>query len=63
VDTNVSTWWHNDWSAEGITSKTFSWADFKQFMRTRFFEKSMELDKVVVPEVQANVMVDGDDTP
>jgi hypothetical protein len=44
-----------------ITSKTSSWEDFKQFLRTRFVQKSMESNKAVVPEVQAKV--DGDDTP
>jgi hypothetical protein len=63
VDTNVASWWRDDRSAKGITSKTSSWEDFKQFLCTRFLEKSMELDKVVVPEVQAKVMVDEDDTP
>jgi hypothetical protein len=61
VDTHVASWWCDDRSAKGITSKTSSWEDFKQFLRTRFVEKSVELDKAVVPEVQAKV--DGDDTP
>jgi hypothetical protein len=61
VDTHVDSWWCDDRSAKGITSKMSSWKDFKQFLRTRFVEKSVESDKVVVPEVQAKV--DGDDTP
>jgi hypothetical protein len=71
VDTNVASWWRDDRSAKGITSKTSSWEDFKQFLHTRFLEKSMEIVpwrspwryvKVIVPEVQSKVMVDGDDT-
>jgi hypothetical protein len=62
VDTNMAIWWHGDRFAKGITSKTSSWEDFKHFLRTRYLEKSMELDKVVVLEVQAKVMVDEDDT-
>jgi hypothetical protein len=63
MDTNVASWWGDNRSTKGITSKTSSWEDFKQFLRTRFLEKSMELDKVVVPVIQAKVMVDRDDTP
>jgi hypothetical protein len=63
VDTTVPSWWHADKSAKGITSKTSSWENFKQFLRTQFLEKSIELDKVAVPEVEAKMMVDGDDTP
>jgi hypothetical protein len=51
VDTKMSSWCHEERSAKGITSETSCWEDFKQFMRTQFFEKSMESDKVVVPEV------------
>jgi hypothetical protein len=61
VDTKVASSWCDDRSAKGITSKTSSWEDFKQFLHTRFVQKSMESDKVVVPEVQAKV--DGADTP
>jgi hypothetical protein len=61
VDTKVASWWCDDMSVKGITSKTSNWEDFKQFLHTRFLEKSMESDKVVVPEVQA--MVAEDDTP
>jgi hypothetical protein len=63
VDTTVASWWRNDSYAKGITTRTSSWEAFKQFLHTRFVDKSMELDKVVVPEIQAKVMVDGDDTP
>jgi hypothetical protein len=34
VDTNMASWWRDDRSAKGITSKTSSWEDFKQFWRT-----------------------------
>jgi hypothetical protein len=61
VDTKVASWWCDDRSAKGITSKTSSWEDFKQFLHTRFVEKSIESDKMVVLEVQAKV--DDDDTP
>jgi hypothetical protein len=61
VDTHVASWWCDDRSTKGITSKTSSWEDFKPFLCTRFVEKSVESDKAVVPEVQ--VKFDGDDTP
>jgi hypothetical protein len=57
----VASWWCDDRSAKGITNKTSSWEDFKQFLRTRFVQKSVESDKVVVLEVQAKVAED--DTP
>jgi len=50
VDETVASWWHEERSAKGITGGTSSWEDFKQFLRTRFLEKSMELDKAVIPE-------------
>jgi hypothetical protein len=61
VDTKVASWWCDDRSVKGITSKTSSWEDFKQFLRTRFVQKFVEPDKVVIPEVTTKV--DGDDTP
>jgi hypothetical protein len=61
VDTQVVTWWHEERCAKGITVGTSSWEDLKQFLRTRFLDKSVESDKAVVPEVQAKI--DGDDTP
>jgi hypothetical protein len=61
VDTQVVTWWREERSAKGITVGTSSWEDLKQFLRTRFLDKSVESDKAVVPEVQAKI--DGDDTP
>jgi hypothetical protein len=56
VDTKVASWWCDDRSAKGITSKTSSWEDFKHFLRTRFVKKSVDSDKVVVQEVPAEVM-------
>jgi hypothetical protein len=52
----VASWWCDDRSAKGITSKTSSWEDFKHFLRTRFVKKSVDSDKVVVQEVPAEVM-------
>jgi hypothetical protein len=63
VDEKVATWWREERSVKGMTGATSSWEDFKQFLRSRFVEKSVESDKVVVPEVQANVILDRDDTP
>ena len=48
VDETVASWWKEESTAKGIT--TPSWADLKQFLRTRFWEKSKELDKVVSSE-------------
>jgi hypothetical protein len=57
----VASSWCDDRSAKGITSKTSSWEDFKQFLSTRSAQKFVESYKVVVPEVQAKVAED--DTP
>jgi hypothetical protein len=48
VDTNVASWWCDDMSAKGITCKTSNWEDFKQFLSTRFVEKSVVM-KTVCP--------------
>jgi hypothetical protein len=61
VDAQVVTWWREEMCTKGITLGTSNWKDLKQFLRTRFLDKSVVLDKAVVPEVQAKV--DGDDTP
>jgi hypothetical protein len=61
VDAQVVTWWRDERYVKGITLGTSNWKDLKQFLRTRFLDKSIASDKVVVPEVQAKV--DGDDTP
>jgi hypothetical protein len=61
VDVQVGTWWREERCAKGIIVGTSSWEDLKQFLRTRFLDKSMKSDKVVVPKVQAKV--DEDDTP
>jgi hypothetical protein len=61
VDEQVATWWHEERSAKGMTGGTSSWEEFKQFLCARFLERSMESNKVVVPEVQARVAED--DTP
>ena len=50
VDETMTSWWREERSVKGIIGGTSTWADFKQFLRTRFFEKSMELGKVVLPE-------------
>jgi hypothetical protein len=61
VETQVVAWWREARCAKGITLETSSWEVFKQFLRTRFLDKSVVSDKAVVPEVQAKV--DEDDTP
>jgi hypothetical protein len=61
VEAQVVTWWREERCAKGITLGTSNWKDLKQFLRTRFLDKSVALDKAVVLEVQAKV--DGDDTP
>jgi hypothetical protein len=61
VDEQVATWWHEERSMKGMTGGTSSWEEFKQFLCARFLERSMESNKVVVPEVQARVAED--DTP
>jgi hypothetical protein len=61
VDAQVVTWWCEERCAKGVTLGTSSWEDLKQFLRTRFLDKSVESDNVVVLEVQAKV--DGNDTP
>ena len=43
VDETVASWWHEEKSVKGITGGTSSWEDFKQFLCTRFLEKSTEL--------------------
>ena len=47
VDETLASLWREERSAKGITS---SWENFKQFLHTRFLEKSTEMDKVVVPD-------------
>jgi hypothetical protein len=61
VGTQVAGWWHEERCAKGITLETSRWEVFKQFLRTRFLDQTVESDKAVVPMVQAKV--DGDDTP
>jgi hypothetical protein len=61
VDEKVATWRHEERSAKGITGETSSWEEFKQFLRARFLDKSVESNKAVVLEVEAKV--DGYDTP
>jgi hypothetical protein len=50
VDEKVATWWREERSAKGMTGGTSSWEEFKQFLRARFLERSMELGKAVIPE-------------
>jgi hypothetical protein len=48
VDAQVVTWWREERCTKGITLGTSSWEVLKQFLRTRFFYKSVESDKAVV---------------
>jgi hypothetical protein len=48
VDAQVVTWWREERCAKGITLETSNWKDLKQFLRTRFLDKSVALDKAVV---------------
>ena len=50
VDETVASWWHEERYVKGIKKGTSTWEDFQKFLRTRFLEKSTELDKVVIPE-------------
>jgi hypothetical protein len=50
VDEKVATWWREERSTKGMPGGTSSWEEFKQFLRARFLERSMELDRAVIPE-------------
>ena len=47
VDEILASLWREERSVKGITS---SWENFKQFLHTRFLEKSTEMDKLVIPD-------------
>ena len=49
VDSTVSSWWREEMCVKGITWKTSNWEHFKQFLRTRYFEKFVEMDKADAP--------------
>ena len=50
VDVTVAGWWRNEKYAKDMRDSECNWEMFREFLRSRFLEKSMEMDKVVIPE-------------
>ena len=50
VDETVDGWWQNEKHAKGLKDGACNWEIFREFLHSRFVEKSVEMEKVVIPE-------------